>query len=164
MADSISAIFSGLSDIKKTANEVNSKIETATVAALRANQNKIKTAVRQNLRGDPRWTERAGRAHGGTSFQVEGTTGQHNSPRDGGPGKMTGDLYNGVGGVKKPKKRTDGLYYGGVGVGGKINNFKKNTLEAKYPYFKPAIDKVMPLLSDAFVKGWSKAVNKLGGF
>jgi len=165
MANTFDAIFSGISDFKKGATEIQSKVDKASLAAIRANQNKIKTAVRANLRGEPRWTERSGTAHhadGGT-FQVPGTTGQKNSPREGGPGRMTGDLYRGVGATKKPRKES-GTWVGGVGIGLKINNFKKGILEAKYPYFKPAVDKVMPLLRDTYVTAYNKAIDKQGGF
>lgn len=160
--DVFSAIWSGRTEFDSVTKQIESNVHKATVSAIRANQNKIKAAVRANLKGAPRWTERAGKAHGGKAFQVPGTTGQHNSPRSGGPGTMTGDLLKGVGG-KKLILEIAGTHIGGVGIGKNINNLKKGNLEAKFPYFRPAVEKVEPLMAATFDKGWDKAINKLGG-
>jgi len=76
---------------------------------------------------------------------------------------MSGVLYKGVGGVKRPKRDILGNYVGGVGIGALPNNVKKRPLEAKYPYFKPAVDKVEPLMGKTFEKGWDKAIKREGG-
>jgi len=158
----VSAIFSGLTEFNAATAEIESRVDIATITAIRANQNKLKTAIRANLRGAPRWTQKGANRITGANFQVPGTTGQHNSPRDGGPGRMTGDLYKGVGGVKNPKKGLDGFYTGGVGIGKKPNRVKKAPLEAKFPYFRPAFEKVEPLMGATFDAGWDKAISRVG--
>ena len=161
-----SALISGVNDFNAVTKDIELKTAQATIAGIKANQNKIKTAIRANLRGAPRWTQRKGKVYT-SSFQVPGTTGQHNSPRGGGPGKMTGVLYAGVGGVRKPKE-VNGTWFGGVGIGSsygimKTNNFKKGTLEAKFPYFKPAVEKVLPVIAETYAAGWDKAIARMGG-
>ena len=163
MAESLlKATFKGVERFNETTKEIESRVDAATLSALRANQNKLKTAIRANLRGAPRWTEKGANRITGASFQVAGTTGQKNTPRAGGPGRMTGVLYKGVGAVRKPQMRLGSLV-GGVGIGAKPNNVKKRVFEAKFPYFKPAVDKVTPSMGATFEKGWEKAIHKQGG-
>ena len=159
----ISSVVKGRTEFDSVTREIEGRVETATVSALRANQNKLKTAVRANLRGEPRWTQKGSNRITGGNFQVAGTTGQHNSPRSGGPGRMTGTLYKGVGSVRNPKKGADGFWHGGVGVGAKPNRVKKAPLELKFPYFRPAVEKVEPLMGETFDKGWDKAISRTGG-
>ena len=162
-----SALVSGVNDFNSVTKDIELKTAQATIAGIKANQNKIKTAIRANLRGAPRWTQRGKSKVYDSNFQAEGTTGQHNSPRSGGPGRMTGVLYKGVGGVRKPKE-VNGTWFGGVGIGSsygimKTNNFKKGTLEAKFPYFKPAVEKVLPVIAETYAAGWDKAISRMGG-
>jgi len=58
MATAITAIFHGVKEFKAVTEEIEGRVDKATLAALRVNQNKLKTAVRKNLRGEPRWTQR----------------------------------------------------------------------------------------------------------
>lgn len=158
-----SALISGVNDFNAVTKDIEDRTEKATIAAIKANQNKLKTAVRANLRGAPRWTQKGANRITGKNFQVDGTNGQHNFPRGGGPGKMTGALYAGVGGVRNPKKNVEGYWVGGVGVGAKPNRVKKGTLELKFPYFRPAVEKIEPLMADIYATGWDKAVSRMGG-
>jgi hypothetical protein len=162
MAEMFNFAMKGAKTFVKGTEQVETRMNIATIAALKANQNKIKTAVKANLRGAPRWSQKGKNRITGPNFQVQGTTGQNHYPRDGGPGRMTGVLYKGVGGVRKPKEFR-GMFYGGVGVGAKPNNVKKRVLEAKYPYFRPAVEKTEPLISQTYEKGWSRAMNRMGG-
>ncbi len=159
----VSALISGVKDFNTVTQDIEDRVALATIAGIKANQNKLKTAIRANLRGAPRWTQKGSNRITGANFQVPSTTGQHNSPRSGGPGKMTGVMYKSVGGVRSPKKGFDGYYTGGVGIGAKPNRVKKAPLEAKFPYFRPAVEKTMPLMSDVFDVGWDKAISRIGG-
>lgn len=161
-ADFISAVWSGPSKFNSVTKDIENNVHKATVAGIKANQRVIVAAIRANLKGEPRWSQHGKNRVTGNNFQVQGTQGQHNSPRSGGPGRMTGDLYKGVGGVKKPRKES-GTWYGGVGVGKMENNVKKGVWEAKFPYFKPAIEKALPKLAGRFDKDWDKAIHKMGG-
>jgi len=162
MAEMFSFAMKGAKTFAEGTHQVESRMNVATIAALKANQNKIKSAVKANLKGQPRWTQKGRNRITGPNFQVEGTTGQHHLPRDGGPGRMTGVLYKGVGGVRRPKEFR-GMFYGGVGIGAKPNNVKKRVLEAKFPYFRPAVEKIEPLMADIYATGWDKAVSRMGG-
>lgn len=162
MPTAISAIFSGVKEFNDVTKDIEARVDKATLAALRVNQNKLKTAVRKNLRGTPRWTQKGNNRITGKNYQVPGTTGQHNFARSGGPGKMTGVLYAGVGAVRKPKV-INGTWFGGVGIGAMPNNVKKGTLEAKFPYFRPAVEAVEPTMLANYEKGWDAAISRMGG-
>jgi hypothetical protein len=163
MATVITAIFSGVKEFNAVTQEIEANVNKATLAALRVNQNKLKTAVRKNLRGEPRWTQRGANKITGArgNFQVAGTTGQHNSPRSGAPGKMTGVLYAGVGSAKP--RIIGNTWVGGVGIGAAPNNVKKKPLEAKFPYFRPAVEAVEPTMLANYEKGWDAAIARTGG-
>jgi hypothetical protein len=161
MATAITAIFSGVKEFKAVTEEIEANVNKATQAALRVNQNKLKTAVRKNLRGAPRWTQKGTNKITGKNYQVPGTTGQHNSPRSGAPGKMTGVLYAGVGSTKP--KLVGNTWVGGVGIGAAPNNVKKRPLEAKFPYFRPAVEAVEPTMLANYEKGWDAAIARTGG-
>ena len=162
MATTISALWSGVDQFKSVTKDIEDRVDKATLAALRVNQNKLKTAIRKNLRGAPRWTQKGANRVTGANYQVPGTTGQHNSPRSGAPGRMTGTLYAGVGSAKPTLDATN-TWTGGVGIGAAPNNVKKRPLEAKFPYFRPAVEAVEPLMLENYEKGWESAVNRMGG-
>ena len=161
MATAITAIFSGVKEFKAVTEEIEANVNKATLAALRVNQNKLKTAVRKNLRGAPRWTQKGANKITGKNYQVPGTTGQHNSARSGAPGKMTGVLYAGVGSATP--RIVGNTWVGGVGIGAAPNNVKKRPLEAKFPYFRPAVEAVEPTMLANYEKGWAAAVDRMGG-
>ena len=161
MPTAITAIFSGVKEFKAVTEEIEANVNKATLAALRVNQNKLKTAVRKNLRGAPRWTQKGANKITGKNYQVPGTTGQHNSPRSGTPGKMTGVLYAGVGSATP--RIVGNTWVGGVGIGAAPNNVKKRPLEAKFPYFRPAVEAVEPTMLANYEKGWDAAIARTGG-
>ena len=161
MPTAITAIFSGVKEFKAVTEEIEANVNKATLAALRVNQNKLKTAVRKNLRGSPRWTQKGANKITGKNYQVPGTTGQHNSARSGAPGKMTGVLYAGVGSATP--RIVGNTWVGGVGIGAAPNNVKKRPLEAKFPYFRPAVEAVEPTMLANYEKGWAAAVDRMGG-
>ena len=161
MATAVTAIFHGVKEFKAVTEEIEANVNKATQAALRVNQNKLKTAVRKNLRGAPRWTQKGANRVTGRNYQVPGTNGQHNSPRSGAPGKMTGVLYAGVGSAKP--MLVGNTWVGGVGIGAKPNNVKKRPLEAKFPYFRPAVEAVEPTMLANYEKGWDAAISRMGG-
>jgi hypothetical protein len=131
----------------------------ATKAGIKRAQTRIKTEVRRDLRGAPRWGHR-----GKGVYDAPVDLGFHNHPRSGPIGKFTGDYLRGVGGKKRILMEADGMYVGGVGIGGKKipqNNFKRQW-EAKYPTFAPAVDRVSGELLSYYAFAWSKAWNKKG--
>jgi len=161
MPTAISAVWHGVQEFKAVTEEIEARVDKATLAALRVNQNKLKTAVRKNLRGAPRWTQKGANKITGKNYQVPGTTGQHNSARSGAPGKMTGVLYAGVGSATP--RIVGNTWVGGVGIGAAPNNVKKRPLEAKFPYFRPAVEAVEPTMLANYEKGWAAAVDRMGG-
>ena len=161
MPTAINAIWHGVQEFKTVTQEIEARVDKATLAALRVNQNKLKTAIRKNLRGAPRWTQKGANKITGKNYQVPGTTGQHNSARSGAPGKMTGVLYAGVGAAKP--RLVGNTWTGGVGIGAAPNNVKKRPLEAKFPYFRPAVEAVEPTMLANYEKGWAAAVDRMGG-
>lgn len=143
-------------DMKSMDDNVN----RATVLAIRANQNLIKKILRTNLSMyAPRWNHR-----GKSRIYTENVTFKNlpkHSPSFSPPGKFSGALVGGVGSVKHIKKYK-GAYEGGVGIGGNINNLKKNKLERDFPYFAPAVAEAEPLMAKTYNKAWERAIKRTG--
>ncbi|MET8627929.1 hypothetical protein ABZW30_30020 [Kitasatospora sp. NPDC004669] len=131
-------------------------VDHATVAALKATQNLAKQSVRARMRGRPRWDHRG--ASDRTGDAVNLNLNPHHQPRQGGPGRLTGALARGVGGVRKPRKTPAG-FAGGVGVGGGVRNLYKGRTEARFAYLKPGVDAALPAFEAVWFKAWNRAVH-----
>jgi len=157
MSGGIEAVWHGVKEFEAAIVAQNERVNAATLAALKANQNLIKRNVRSRLRGKPRWNHRGKSRRTGPEVNID--TGKGHTPRSGGPGKFTGKLYRGVGGVRKPK--WNGVYWeGGVGVGGGVRNLYKKRVEAQFPYFKPAVEKSEAAVEATWAKAWGRAMSK----
>ena len=161
MSEIIGVLIHGGKEARGAIDAAQARVDKATIAAIRANQRIIKAAVRKNLTGAPRWNYRGKSRIYDQPVKVDGAP--RHSPRGGPPGLMTGALRKGVGGVRRPTGRPNGDLVGGVGVGGKTNNFKKRVFEAKFPYFRPAVEAVEPRLGPTYNRAWGKAVERMGG-
>lgn len=154
MADSF-RIY-GLRELEAGLDRMERDIDRGTVAALKATQNLAKRSIRSGMRGRPRWDHRGASSRTGDAVSLNLTP--HHSARSGGPGRLTGTLYRGVGGVRKPRKTLQG-FEGGVGVGGGVRNLYKKRTEGKFPYVKPGVDKVERQFPDIWMKAWNKATH-----
>lgn len=135
--------------------------ERAVVSAVRKCERTIVTSIRKQLGGEPRWGYR-----GKSDVYSESVKkGFRHRPRSGPPGKFTGDLRKGIGGRKKIPVIA-GEAHGGVGVGGpkrlRQNNFKKNTLERRFPYVRPGFEAVKDQLPAHFSAAIDAALTKVG--
>jgi len=160
----ISAIMRGVREFNSVTNEIQRNVDKATIGAVRENQRILKLAIRKNLNGAPRsnWRGKMWNGRQIYSQSIYRPDQPASNPRSGGPGKFTGALRNGVGSAR-PRVNIAGNVVGGVGVGGKLNNLKKHHLEAEFPYFAPAVIETEPKMAEAYLKGWNKAVNRMGG-
>jgi hypothetical protein len=159
----IKSVLHGANDVIGEFGRVSVRVDRATVAATRAVQRKLVGAIRGELTGPPRWNHRGASRVYAKSVTLVGQPAH--APRGGPPGKFTGDLRRGVGGVKKLTAHA-GRVTGGVGVGGgriPQNNLKKGRLEAKYPFFAPAVRRVEPELVAIYEATWAKALARRGG-
>lgn len=143
----------GVDRVVAALDRMSREIDVGTVAALKATQNLAKSSIRSRMRGKPRWNHRGKSARTGAAVKVDGSA--HTS-RSGGPGRLTGTLSRGVGGVRKPKKTPEG-YQGGVGVGGGVRNLYKKRIEGQYPYVKPGIAKAAPKFPPVWERAWGRA-------
>jgi hypothetical protein len=84
----------------------------------------------------------------------------HRVTKGGGPGRLTGTLSRGVGGVRRPKPLPGGGFQGGVGVGAGVRNLYKKRLEGQYPYFRPGVRKAEPKMAAVWEAAWAKATTK----
>jgi hypothetical protein len=134
---------------------MDKRIDVATVKALKASQQLVKTSVRSGLRGRPRWDHRGRSTRTGDAVNLD--LSPHHVSKSGGPGRLTGTLSRGVGGVRTPKPIPGGGFAGGVGVGGGVRNLYKKRLEATYPYFKPGVRKAEPKITAVWNVAWAKA-------
>jgi len=160
----VKMVFHGTKEFDKSIKDLDKRIASATVAGMRENQNLLKRTVRKNLNGKPRsnWRGKMFRGRQIYDHSIKYKDLPDSAPRSGGPGKFTGALRNGVG-SKRPLADAVGNVTGGVGVGGKINNFKKHRLERKFPYFAPAVEEASPKFTATYEKGWAKAIDRMGG-
>lgn len=146
----------GLRELNAGLDRMERDIDRATVAALKATQNLAKKSIRSGMRGRPRWDHRGASSRTGGSINLNLTP--HHSPRGGGPGRLTGTLARGVGGVRRPRKTLSG-FQGGVGVGGGVRNLYKKINEGKFPYVKPGVDKVERKFPEIWMEAWNKATH-----
>jgi hypothetical protein len=155
VASDFSIRISGLPEFNAALTRIERQIDVATVAALKSTQNLAKKTIRAQMRGRPRWD------HRGKSSRTGGSVSLHLNPphvsKGGGPGKLTGTLTRGVGGVRKPKKTPEG-FAGGVGVGGGVRNLYKKRIEGTYPYVKPGLAKATAGMPAIWEKAWDRSV------
>jgi hypothetical protein len=144
----------GVRELEAGLERMSRDIDKATVAALKATQNLAKKSVRSLMRGRPRWSHRGKSSRTGEGVET-GMNPRH-QPRQGGPGRLTGTLARGVGGVRKPHKTPQG-FEGGVGVGGGVRNLYKRRAEGAYPYLKPGVDRATPGFEAVWFKAWGRA-------
>lgn len=145
----------GLGELDAAVERMRRDVDLATIKALKATQNLAKKSIRSGLRGRPRWDHRGRSQRTGGTVNLNLTP--HHVTKSGGPGRLTGTLNRGVGGVRRPRRTLEG-YQGGVGVGGGVRNLYKKRLEAQYPYFKPGLRKAEPLMSAVWYEAWGRAV------
>ncbi|MEY9864171.1 hypothetical protein ABH935_009825 [Catenulispora sp. GAS73] len=156
MTGVFSARFRGLAEVTEALRRVEANGDKATVAAIRSTQNLLKRKVRANLRNPPRWNHRGASSRTGDAVNLPGSP--YRSARSGGPGRFTGTLYKGVGGVRKPRT-VAGKVYGGVGVGGGVRNLYKGRTEQRFPYFAPGVSGAEAEVAQIWEQAWTKVVN-----
>ncbi|EST24391.1 hypothetical protein [Streptomyces roseochromogenus] len=155
MAD-VQIRIEGWREVQAALDAMSKEIDVATVAALKASQNLAKKTIRSGMRGRPRWDHRGASARTGEAVSLG--LNPHHVTKGGGPGRLTGKLYKGVGGVRKPKKTPEG-YQGGVGVGGGVRNLYKKRTEGLFPYVAPGIKRAETKMPEIWEKAWDKAVH-----
>jgi hypothetical protein len=132
------------------------QIDVATIRALKATQGLAKKSIRSRMRGRPRWDHRGKSARTGPTVKLN--LSPHVVAKGGGPGRLTGKLARGVGGVRRPKPLPGGGFAGGVGVGGGVRNLYKKRQEAQYPYVRPGLRKAEPKMAAVWQVHWGRAM------
>ncbi|MGH3161922.1 MAG: hypothetical protein ACRDOC_08570 [Streptosporangiaceae bacterium] len=156
MADGgITAIVRGTKEARAAVVAMDRRIDLATVEALKATQRLAKSSIKSGMRGRARWDHRGKSARTGNAVNLNLTP--HHVRKGGGPGKLTGTLQRGVGGVRRPKPVPGGGFQGGVGVGGGVRNLYKKRVEGAYPYVRPGIRKAEPKMAAVWTKAWGRA-------
>ncbi|SFF11399.1 hypothetical protein SAMN05216251_108214 [Actinacidiphila alni] len=155
MANGIGVRVTGVREAQAGLRVMNREIDVATLKALKATQALAKKSVRSGLRGRPRWDHRGASTRTGATVSLN--LSPHHVTKGGGPGRLTGSLSKGVGGVRRPKPIPGGGFAGGVGVGKGVRNLYKKRLEAQYPYFRPGIRKAEPKMAAVWQAAWLKA-------
>lgn len=153
----VRAIVKGGRELRTELTRMDARVEVATVAGLKAMQAAAKRNIRSKMRGRARWDHRG--ASDRTGDAVDLYLSPHHSTRTGGPGKLTGELYRGVGAVKRPKKRGS-TWVGGVGVGGRVTNLYKRQVEGKFPFVAPGVKKTEAEAGPIWSKAWGKAIKR----
>ncbi|WKK26572.1 hypothetical protein QZH56_13825 [Streptomyces olivoreticuli] len=155
MTEGITIAVRGAKEARAAVVAMERRIDTATIKALKASQNLARTSIRSGLRGRPRWDHRGKSSRTGDTVRLN--LSPHHVSKSGGPGRLTGKLIKGVGGVRRPKPLPGGGFQGGVGVGGGVRNLYKKRLEATYPYVKPGIRRAEPKMAAVWSTAWGRA-------
>lgn len=145
----------GISRVQADLRLMNREIDLATIKALKATQALAKKSIRSGLRGRPRWDHRGASTRTGEAIKLN--LSPHHVTKSGGPGRLTGTLSKGVGGVRRPKPMPGGGFAGGVGVGKGVRNLYKKRLESDYPYFQPGVRKAEPKMAAVWQAAYLKA-------
>lgn len=155
MAEGITVAVRGVRRAEAALTAMDRRIDLATLKALKATQQLAKTSIRSGMRGRPRWDHRGRSARTGAAVKLN--LSPHHAAKGGGPGRLTGKLVKGVGGVRRPKPLPGGGFQGGVGVGGGVRNLYKKRLEGQYPYVRPGIRKAEPKMAAVWSAAWGRA-------
>lgn len=155
MSNGITVAVRGTRQARAAVVAMDRRIDVATIKALKATQALAKRSIRSGLRGRPRWDHRGASSRTGDAVKLG--LSPHRVSKAGGPGRLTGKLYQGVGGVRRPKPLPGGGFQGGVGVGGGVRNLYKKRLEGQYPYVKPGVRKAEPKMGAVWSASWAKA-------
>lgn len=156
MADGITVVVRGTREVRAALVRVDRQIDLATVRALKATQQLAKTSIRSKMRGRPRWDHRGRSGRTGPTISLD--LSPHHVTKGGGPGRLTGKLTRGVGGVRRPKPLPGGGFAGGVGVGGGVRNLYKKRIEGQYPYVRPGLRKAEPKMAAVWQLHWGRAM------
>lgn len=156
-SEGVRTVIHGVKEIRAALDKIDARAEVATVAGLKAMQNNAKRNIKSRMRGRARWDRRGDSQR--TGVAVDLNLSPHHVNRAGGPGKLTGSLARGVGGIRRPKKRGP-EWVGGVGVGGQVTNLYKRQVEGAFPYIAPGVKRTVEQAPEIWAKAWGKAINR----
>jgi hypothetical protein len=153
------AVVRGVKEAEAAIVKMERQIDVASLKALRACQALAKRSIKTGMRGRPRWDHRGKSSRTGPTVSLD--LSPHRVTKGGGPGRLTGRLSGGIGGVRRPKiDPLTGSVQGGVGAGGKLQNLYKRQVEQSYPYMRPGIAKATPKMTAIWVAAWGRATSK----
>ncbi|MEV8031383.1 hypothetical protein [Streptomyces sp. NPDC086182] len=155
MPEGITVVVRGTKEVEAALTRMDREIDLGTLRALKATQALAKKSIRSGMRGRPRWDHRGKSARTGATVKLN--LSPHVVSKGGGPGRLTGKLARGVGGVRRPKPVPGGGFAGGVGVGGGVRNLYKKRQEAQYPYVRPGLRKAEPKMAAVWQIAWGRA-------
>lgn len=160
MAEGFGAFIEGGREARAALVAMDRRVDLATLQALKKVTALGRTSVRSGMRGRPRW-DRRGAGAGGPAVNLG--LSPHHVTKSGGPGKLTGTLYNSVKKSRKPRPTVGGgsavVFMGGAKAHPEVNWYKRE-LEAKFPYFEPGIKKAEPKMPAVWNAAWAKATSK----
>lgn len=157
--DVIGATVEGARSLKDALMGIADDGDAATLAAVKASANLMKSRVRSRLRGKPRWSHRGASSRTGAAVDLGGPA---HSPRSGGPGRFTGQLAQSVRSSRRPRRTAEG-YDTAVFMGGRktpVTNLYKGRQEKKYPYFAPGIKTAEPQIAVVWEKAWKRVIDR----
>ncbi|MFB7905235.1 hypothetical protein ACFC1T_02235 [Kitasatospora sp. NPDC056076] len=152
----VSAVVRGVAQAEAAITRAERRIDVASLRALRACQNLAKRSIRAGMRARPRWDHRGASTRTGPAVNLD--LNPHHAARGGGPGRLSGGLHRGVGGVRRPTiNPVAGTVAGGVGVGGRAANLYKKRVEARFPYVQPGLRAAEPQMATVWAAAWQRA-------
>jgi hypothetical protein len=160
MADEFMAVVKGVGEVRTALEKMQLASDEATRVALGKATAYTKRRIKGGMRGAPRWASKGDDPESGSPAFSLGRKPNH-IPRAGGPGQLTGELYQSIRKSKRARRGGTGEWSQVVMAGGRggYQNRYKAEIESKYPYFKPGVDKASPKVRGIFEGAWATAVN-----
>jgi hypothetical protein len=160
MADGVGAIIKGVGEVGARLTEMQVASNEGTRVALNKATSYTKRRIKGGMHGRPRW-DRKGRDKVTGQFGVNLNLSPHVVRKSGGPGEMTGQLVRSI--RKSKRARAEGIgRWSQVVMSGGDNGYQnryKRTVEAKYPFFKPGVDKAKPKVRAMFEGAWAASTS-----
>lgn len=160
MADGVGAVVKGVGEVGAAIEKMQLASDEATRVALGKATAYTKRRIKGGMRGAPRWASKGTDPESGSPAFSLGRKPDH-IPRSGGPGQLTGELFQSIRKSKKARRTGVAGWTQVVMAGGRggYQNRYKAEIESRYPYFKPGVDKASPKVHGFFEGAWAAAVN-----
>jgi hypothetical protein len=156
------ALIGGRTTIRHTEASIaamDKRVFAATAPATKTAAQRVKTSIKGQMRGRPRWSHR-GKWKGREEVNLPGPVRKTRAGSGGGPGKFSGQLQKSIRSSKKPRIKSFGNASSVVFASSKYNkaiNAYASKTESRFPYFRSGVNKMVPKIPAIYAAAWAKA-------
>lgn len=156
MPSEMGVAIKGVKEVGAVLGDMQVATNEGTRIALKKATSYTKTRIKGGMRGRPRWGHKGPDKATGAPGVRTGRVPDHVS-RAGGPGVLTGNLQRSIRTSRRPRSEGPAGWSQVVMAGGRggYQNRYKGRIEAKYPYFKPGVEKARPKVRAFFEGAWA---------